>query len=195
MKSVLAALAVVIGASLAPITGLGAEEPPLTGVFKDNFNPLDPPVPAPQTAFADANGQTITLKDFLGKVVVLNFWATWCAPCVREMPTLDNLQAQLGGSEMAVVAVSEDRGGAKVVQPFMKRYALRHLEVYLDRKGALRREFGATGLPTTLVIDTEGKVVGGLQGPAEWDSEEALALIRFYMSRAKGAAVPLKTSG
>lgn len=195
IKNALAVLAVAIGAVTAPIPALSTEEPPLKGEFADNFTPLDPPVPAPQTAFSDAVGRSVVLGDFLGKVVVLNFWATWCAPCVREMPTLDNLQAQLGQSQLAVVAVSQDRGGSAVVEPFMKRYGLKNLGVYLDRKGALFREFGATGLPTTLVIDSEGQVVGGLQGPAEWDSEEALALIRFYVSRAKGAVAPLKTSG
>ena len=190
-KFALAAAAVAMIA--LSTTAAATEQPPLKGVFADNFNPLTPPIPAPQAVFSDGAGQPVTLQDFHGQVVVLNFWATWCAPCVHEMPTLDNLQAKLGGPRLRVVAVSEDRGGAKVVEPFMARTGLKHLDVYIDRKGALFREFGAKGLPTTLLIDAEGRVVGGLEGPAEWDSDEALELIRFYMDR--GAAAPLKTGG
>ncbi len=177
--------------ALAP----AAAEPPLQGVFKDNFTLLDPPVPAPQAPFSDASGRELTLAKFEGRVVLLNFWATWCAPCVREMPTLDRVQVKLGGDGLSVVAVSEDRGGLDVVDPFLKQLGLKHLEIYLDPRGTLAREFGLAGLPTTLLIDAEGRLVGGLEGPAEWDSDEALALIRFYLDRIAGEEQPIKTGG
>lgn len=175
---------------------LGAEQPPLKGLFKDNFTLLAPPVPAPQTAFKDGSGQELSLAAFKGRVVLLNFWATWCAPCVREMPTLDRLQAKLGGQGLAVVAVSEDNGGLAVVSPFFKQYSLGNLEIYLDPTGELSRSFGLKGLPTTLLIDAEGHVVGGLEGPAEWDSPDARSLINYYLKRIGGSVdEPIKTSG
>ncbi len=186
------ALAVLVG---MPARAPAGAEPPLRGVFKDNFTLLEPPVPAPQASFSDAAGRELTLADFKGRVVLLNFWATWCAPCVREMPTLDRVQGKLSGQGLSVVAVSEDRGGLEAVGPFLKQLGLRHLEIYLDPRGTLAREFGLAGLPTTLLIDAEGRLVGGLEGPAEWDSDDALALIRYYLDQAEGEERPVKTGG
>ena len=200
LKKTALSAALAAGLALAVLFGMPAvapagSEPPLQGVFKDNFTLLNPAVPAPQASFSDAKGRDLTLAEFEGRVVLLNFWATWCAPCVREMPTLDRVQSKLGGEGLSVVAVSEDRGGLDVVDPFLKQLGLRHLEIYLDPRGTLAREFGLAGLPTTLLIDAEGQLVGGLEGPAEWDSEEAVSLIRFYLDRAAGEEQPIKTSG
>lgn len=159
----------------------GADEPPLTGVFADNFTLLTPPVPAPQTPFQRADGQAVNLGAFRGRVVLLNFWATWCAPCVREMPSLDRLQARLEAEGVTVVAVSQDVAGLEVVQPFFDRLNLKNLDVYLDPEGRLALRLGIRGLPTTLLIDRDGRVVGGLEGPAEWDSKDAVSLVRYYL--------------
>lgn len=147
------------------------------------FTWLDRPKPVPMTAFARADGSTLTLAAFQGRVVLLNFWATWCAPCVREMPSLDRLQAALRDEGLAVVAVSEDFAGRDVVAPFFQRQNLAHLAIYLDSDGTLAKAFGVGGLPTTLLIDRTGRVVGGLEGPAEWDSQDAVALLRQYLQR------------
>jgi thiol-disulfide isomerase/thioredoxin len=197
-KALAAALAAVLALAVlleTPTRAHAGGQPPLQGVFKDNFTLLEPPVPAPQTGFLDADGQEITLAAFEGKVVLLNFWATWCAPCVREMPTLDRLQDKLGLEGLEVLAVSEDRGGLAVVAPFFEQLGLQHLKIYLDPQGALSRKFGLDGLPTTLLIDAQGRLVGGLEGPAEWDSEEALALIRFYLAAVREKDGPVRTSG
>ncbi len=170
------------------------QAPPLLGAFGDNFTLLDPPVPAPLETFAALDGTRLRLADFKGRVVVLNFWATWCAPCIREMPSLDRLQAAVGDRGLAVLAVSIDRGGAKVVRPFAKRLGLERLALYLDAKGALFQAFGVTGLPTTFLIDRQGGVVGAYPGPAEWDGPEARALIEHYL-RQPASAAPVKTGG
>jgi thiol-disulfide isomerase/thioredoxin len=153
------------------------------GVLGENFTWLDQPKPAPSTAFTQADGSDITLAAFQGRVVLLNFWATWCAPCVREMPSLDRLQAALRDEGLAVVAVSQDFAGKDLVVPFFQRLSLEHLAIYLDSDGALAKAFGIGGLPTTLLIDREGRVVGGLEGPAQWDSNDAVALMRQYLQR------------
>jgi hypothetical protein len=97
------------------------------------------------------------------------------------MPTLDRLQAKLRGADFTVIALSEDRGGAKVAGPFLKKLGLDNLDVYIDIHGRASRALGVTGLPTTLLIDAKGRLRGRLQGPAEWDAPEAVALIRYYL--------------
>src|SRR5262249_41334336 len=92
----------------------------------------DAPMPAPQTQFQDAEGKAHTLSDFAGKVLVVNFWATWCGPCVEEMPTLDRLQATLGGDSFAVVAISQDREGLKVAAPFAKENGWKNIALYVE---------------------------------------------------------------
>ena len=155
--------------------------PALAGSFA-NFTVNEAPSPAPEVGFM-ADGRPISLTDFRGRVVLLNFWATWCGPCVAEMPSLDRLEAELGGEGFTVVAVSQDRNPA-VVQPFFAENAIQHLARYHDPAGALSRAFGIRGLPTSVLIDREGRVVGRIEGPAEWDSGAAKALIRYFMDSA-----------
>jgi thiol-disulfide isomerase/thioredoxin len=144
-----------------------------------NFAPTEPK-PAPQLTF-DADGKEVALADFRGEVVVLNLWATWCAPCRREMPSLDRLQAKYGGDGLEVIALSLDRGDIAKVRGFFDELGISHLAVYHDPKGRAGRELGAPGLPTTVVIDRAGQEIGRLLGPAEWDSADALAVIQSLM--------------
>ena len=161
----------------------GFEHPPLNGFLTDKFKMSDPPLPAPQASFTDGSGRSVSLGAFRGEVVLLNIWATWCGPCVWEMPTLNSLQARLRGEGLAVVAVSVDHKGFAVVKPFLKRHGLVHLKAYLDPKRNLKRHFRYQALPTTVVIDAQGRVVGRMAGAAEWDSPEAIELIRYYLRR------------
>ena len=153
--------------------------PPLGG-WMEQFNVIEAPGPVPDVAFEDGAGRKITLRDFAGRVVLVNFWATWCAPCVREMPSLDRLQARLGGKDFTVVAVDEDRDGRVVGKPFLAKLGLRNLDFYLDHRMALSRALGVRGLPTSVLIDRNSRVVGRLDGLAEWDTPEAEALIRYF---------------
>ncbi|HZK92169.1 MAG TPA: TlpA disulfide reductase family protein [Stellaceae bacterium] len=149
-----------------------------------------PPQPAPEISFTDGSGNTVALADFKGKFVILNLWATWCEPCLKEMPSLAALQARLGPA-LTVLAVSEDRGGAAVVQPFVDKLGLdRLLKIYLDPKSMAIRAFAARGLPTSVVIDREGKVLGKVEGGANWDSEAMRATLAGLMPPAGDAAKP-----
>lgn len=163
------------GSSGRPPAFRGALEP---------FRPNETPPAAPDVAFTDTAGHRLSLADFRGKVVLLNFWATWCVPCVEEMPSLDRLQAELGGDRFTVVPVSIDRQGLEVVKPFLAKTEIRNLAVYLDPAGASMRAFGVRGLPTTFVIDRDGRNVGRLEGMAHWDQADAKALIRYYVGPA-----------
>lgn len=135
----------------------------------------DPPRALPELRFADAEGGDVTLADFRGRLVLLNLWATWCPPCIRELPSLDRLQARFGGPDFTVLALSQDRAGLDDVGPFWERAGLTHLDIYLDRAMAAGRALEARGLPTTLLIDRDGRELARLEGPAEWDAPEAMA--------------------
>jgi thiol-disulfide isomerase/thioredoxin len=143
-----------------------------------NLTVYKPPKPLPDLQFNDAAQKPVALSAFRGKVVVLNLWATWCIPCRKEMPTLDDLQAKLGGPGFEVVALSVDRDGLGAVEPFFQKLGITHLATYLDPTGATAESLGAFGLPTTLLIDQHGQEVGLLIGPAEWNSPEMIAFLR-----------------
>jgi thiol-disulfide isomerase/thioredoxin len=177
-----------ISAALVPSSHAGAgpgetAAPPAFAGEMRQFTLIKPLRPAPAETIEGPDGASIGLERFKGKVVLVNFWATWCAPCLREMPALDRLQAARGDEQFQVVTVSVDRQGRSVVAPFLKRLGLAHLPAYLDSKSALFHAFGARGLPTSYLIDADGTVIGYLEGPAEWDSAAAKALIDHYTDR------------
>jgi thiol-disulfide isomerase/thioredoxin len=152
--------------------------PALTGSYA-KFTVIEAPSPAPEVGFT-FDGKPVSLADFKGRVVLVNFWATWCGPCVAEMPALDRLEAALGGEHFTVIALSEDRDPA-LIPSFYSQHGIRHLARAHDPGGALSRAFEVRGLPTTVLIDRAGRVAGRILGPAEWDGPEAKALIRHYI--------------
>ena len=178
-------LAVLMVAGVAAAAALTIQRvddglPRFQTALKD-FKPLDPPQAAPAITFTDDQARNLSLADFRGKVVLLNFWATWCIPCVEEMPSLDSLQGKLGGDNFVVVAISTDRQGLPIVEPFFDKLGIHNLGTYLDPSHTAQRAFGIRGIPTTMVIDREGRERGRLEGMTRWDSSEALALIRHYL--------------
>ena len=110
--------------------------------------------------------------------MLLNIWASWCVPCREEMPQTRSSQAELGGKDFEVVAVNIDRGGGDKAKKFLEETGATHLALYTDPSGKLFAAVKAVGMPTTLLIDRDGKEIGRLVGPADWDSPEALALIK-----------------
>ncbi|WP_192177411.1 TlpA family protein disulfide reductase [Mesorhizobium amorphae] len=163
-------------AMLAVAQPAAAVEPP------QNFAVHETPVPVPEIQFQAVDGQPKTLADFRGKVVLLNIWATWCAPCRKEMPTLDRLQAKLGGPDFEVVALSMDRAGPDKVKTFFAEIGIEHLALNIDTSGKAMFTLGALGLPMTLLIDREGEEIGRLIGPAEWDAPEMITFIRSHVA-------------
>ena len=140
------------------------------------------PKKLPTLIFKDIKGEDISSESWRGRFILLNLWATWCAPCRHEMPDLDALQAQLGSDDFAVIPISTDRGDiAKAVQ-FYEDIAIENLPLYHDEKGSSFRELRnmgrARGLPFTMIIDKEGYEIGYMNGPADWDSEDAINLIK-----------------
>lgn len=184
-------VALVLAFVMIPATPRSPGQPtvPTSGTPADRLalSPLDPPRPVPDLHFVTGEGRTSTLGDFRGRAVVLNIWATWCIPCRVEMPALDRLQAALGSDGFEVVALSIDRGGPPAVEAFYKEIGLRSLNIYVDPTGAASRALGAVGIPTTLLIDRDGREVARKIGPAEWDSPELVGVIRRYLGLPNGA--------
>lgn len=180
-----AAAALALAAGACPVPAAHAEDPPAFLGAAGQFMLIRPLKKAPFAAVDDEKGKPVDLAARLkGKVVLLNFWATWCAPCVLELPTLDRLQGELGGDRFEVVAVSVDLKGIEKVGPFWKEKGYKHLRIRLDQRGTMMKAFGTRGLPTTFLIDHEGNVRGYLEGHADWASPEAKALMRYYIERA-----------
>jgi thiol-disulfide isomerase/thioredoxin len=143
-----------------------------------SFSFLDQPRSLPDIRFVDGEGRSLSLQEFRNRPVLLNIWATWCVPCRQEMPALDRLQADVGASELFVLALSIDRQGMPVVKKFYQELGVVSLGAYIDQAGEVSSELNTIGVPTTLLIDREGREIGRKVGAAEWDSREIVALIR-----------------
>ena len=142
-----------------------------------NFTPKPAPAALPEVGFRDAQGRETSLAGFRGKLVLLNLWATWCAPCREEMPELDALQAELGGERFEVVALSVDSSGPEAVAAFLEKVGVSHLALYHDPSAKANFTLGAFGLPTTILISPEGEELGRMAGPAPWAGADARGLI------------------
>jgi thiol-disulfide isomerase/thioredoxin len=167
----------VVGVMLATVPIVFAGEPPR------NFILHEVPEPGAAVRFEDDQGQPRSLADFRGKIVLLNVWATWCAPCLKEIPALDHLAAALNGADFAIVAVSVDRKGIDAVRKVFAELDVQKLPIYIDSFGQALRTVRAIGLPTSLFIDREGREFGRAVGPAEWDSAATIEFLRHVVSR------------
>jgi thiol-disulfide isomerase/thioredoxin len=137
---------------------------------------LAEPPAQPDIMFLDANGERTTLEAFRGKVLVLNLWATWCVPCIKEMPSLDRLEAARGSDKFQVVAVSFDRSMSDA-RTWYETNAITSLGLYQDSSTAMSHLLGVEGIPVTVIYDPQGRELARLENGAEWDTPEALALI------------------
>ena len=164
--------AALIAARVAPARA--ATLPLLPAVLRR----LAPPEPAPQAPFITAAGQRRTLADYRGQGVVLNLWATWCLPCKAEMPALDRLAQIVAADRIVVLPVSIDADGRKAVPAFYRANHITHLPVLLDQKGRLVAALKAPGVPISVIIDRQGRMVGRVVGGAQWDTPPGVALLR-----------------
>jgi peroxiredoxin len=133
-------------------------------------------IPAPDFTFPDLNGRNISLSDYKGKVVLVNIWATWCPPCVYEMPSMQKLYKEFKGENFEILAVSIDTAGSDIVAPFMKKYKLT-FPALTDPKGTIKTLYGATGVPESYIIDKQGIIIGKIIGGRDWATPE---IFRFF---------------
>jgi thiol-disulfide isomerase/thioredoxin len=169
-----------------PAAAAAATEPQ-SGTGLERLVHVKPAKDLPEISITDAGGAAHKLSEWKGKVVLVNLWATWCAPCKREMPSLSRLQAKLGGADFTVLPVSLDRGGADKPQHYLKSSKLDNLPLYLDGANALLQTLTAPGLPLSVLLDREGREVARMAGPAEWDSAEAETLIKEIIAGKDGS--------
>lgn len=167
------------GAYLATQRGGIATEQDGTAVLRMHGAPR----PLPELAFEDGKGNARALSDFRGRTVLLNVWATWCPPCREEMPSLDRLQKALGGPGFEVLALSIDAGGAQVVERFYREIGIGSLAIYVDPGMRAASRLAAPGVPTTVLIDPQGRELGRHSGPAQWDDPEVLRVISRHLPR------------
>ncbi|MGY9029137.1 MAG: TlpA family protein disulfide reductase [Rhodobacterales bacterium] len=137
---------------------------------------------APEVAFIRADGSEGVLSDYSGKVVVLNFWATWCAPCRKEMPELSALQSTMGRDDFAVVTIATGPNTPAKIAAFFDDIQIDNLPAHRDPRQALAREMGVLGLPVTVVLDRDGQEIARLLGDANWHSDSALAIMRALIA-------------
>jgi thiol-disulfide isomerase/thioredoxin len=172
-----------------------SEGPPLFATARHQFTILQPARIVPPVPITRLDGSTTTFDSFRGKVVLVNFWATWCPACRIELPLLDQLQQTAGGKDLQVIAISLDRGGGPTVAPFVRDLKLRHVGIYLDPEGRIARAgnddnpaipFGRFGMPISYVIDPAGRMAGYLAGEADWMSDAARNLLGYYATRGSG---------
>ena len=135
----------------------------------------------PALSFLGPVQETVPFEGFKGRIVVLNFWATWCGPCKEEMPSLDRLQAAFSTDDLMVVALSNDRKGPEVVLPFFERTNIENLQPYYEENLSVSRQMGITGYPTTIIFDRHGREIGRVATPAEWDSPEVIEFLGKFV--------------
>jgi thiol-disulfide isomerase/thioredoxin len=162
----------------APIIHTPIPEPPIALQPVTAMKPTVPPAPPPPASFTDAAGAVHRIADFAGKGLVVNCWATWCTPCVAEMPDLQVLARKVAADNILVLPLSSDRGGAEVVRTFYASHGITDLPIWLDPKSAAVGAWGIEGLPTTLIIDRQGREQGRFEGAVDWAADATVARIR-----------------
>jgi len=147
----------------------------------NSFKRVDPPRQVEDVSFYNSQGAAVRLSDFKGKLVLLNIWATWCPPCIRELPALDNLESKLGSSRFVVLPISIDEGGKSQAEPFYQRLDIKRLGLYLDPDKALSWSFPVDVLPATFILDEDGRVIRFLRGFIDWESAESERFLKSLM--------------
>ena len=177
---------------LYPFSGLSAQT---TGIISirnstapQTFKINSYPIAAPTAEFMNEHGEKTSLKDFRGKVVLVNIWTTSCAQCVIELPMLDRLQKDMGGVKFQVVALSSDLEPFPVLRRFFTNKGIKNLKIYSDPQALFSQAANVKGLPTTFLIDEEGREIGRIRGIAEWDGPKIKAQIRDLIRLAKEKA-------
>lgn len=162
---------------VAATPGEAASEAKTPEAFSYKLDRSKAGTPAPAFAFLDPDGGEKTLADFAGRPVLVNLWATWCTPCVAEMPTLDRVAAAHGAKGLAVLTISQDTQGLNAAKTFFAKQKLPHLKAYADPENQFGFAYATGSLPTSVLYDAQGKEMVRVIGAMDWEGKEANALI------------------
>jgi len=176
LKSMVLYMALVFGANTA-----FAEAALISDLREGDMKKLvvhSEPKEVPSTPFNGEDGAEMTLADYAGKITVVNFWATWCAPCRHEMPMLSDLQTNLGGDDFEVVTIATGRNAPVAMKKFFEEINVDNLPLHADPRMTLSRQMGVLGLPVTVIVDRDGQEIARLQGDADWSSESAATILK-----------------
>jgi thiol-disulfide isomerase/thioredoxin len=178
-------LAAAVGTALAVLYVIHPAEASPAPIPKTlaALTPVAPPRPVPAASIVDAQGHPVALASFKGRVVILDMWATWCAPCVEELPAVARLAKALGFGKVIVVPVSQSNLDAAATAAFLRKHGAANLTAYRDPDLSLLKPFGAPGLPFSVVIDAKGREIAHASGPMKWDDPAAVAYFKALGGR------------
>ncbi|MCW3171663.1 TlpA disulfide reductase family protein [Shewanella subflava] len=166
--------------------GMQPTQKPVSQTGLDKITILPQPFPIAQVNFSQLNNDQIDFEAFKGKVVVVNMWATWCPPCVRELPALDRLANKIDQSQYTLLPISIDADGKEIVQPFLESIGLAEFESYFDPQQNLREVFPLETIPATFILNPKGELVAYVRSYVDWDDENAIAFLKqFYTTTEK----------
>ena len=152
--------------------------------FSQHFVAVNPPQPLPAFVFEDSKGQTLRLADFRGHAVLLNLWATWCGPCIEEMPALDKLQALVGADKLTIIALDQERNASVgVTAAFFKRHGVQNLQIFNDPSGRISSLLHVSVLPMSILIDSDGHEIGTVEGSVNWAEPDAVKFIEHQLAK------------
>ncbi len=168
---------------LSSVSGAYHEaDEPTDGTVR-SFKPLPQPLVVPAISFLDGDGKATSIEAFRGKLVLLNVWATWCGPCIRELPGLDRLQKKFSDTDLVVLPVSTDQEGIAASRPYYQYLKIQNLGLYNDPGSALGVFFPMDVVPASFIIDRHGKVISFLRSYVDWDEPLASEMIQYYLSQ------------
>ena len=173
---------------LSLVSGANADKAELEALLEGDMRKLrihSEPIAGSDHAFVGEDGSEMTLANYEGQHVVLNFWATWCAPCRAEMPLLSDLATQFEGEDLSVVTIATGRNPRPSMERFFNEIDVDNLPLHTDARQGLARSLGVLGLPVTLILDPEGQEIARLQGEADWNSESAIKLLQTLVDAAQ----------
>ena len=149
-----------------------------------NYSPIEAGLPAPNFTFPGLDGKMVSLSDYRGAVVLVNIWATWCPPCVDEMPSLEKLYKELKGENFEILAVSIDAAGTTAVAPFMKKHNL-SFPALMDPNGTISALYQTTGVPESFIVNQEGVLINKIIGPRDWAASDVIGFFRDLIQKQK----------